>query len=267
MTRSRLPFYKRAATLSLVCLMSTALASHAVAAESDIMPSAPVMSLHETVLTFTTHGEAKAVPNLLTIHFTARAQSTSPATAQKRLNQIVSTAVNSLKNDGGATLHAGNYSLSQEYSEHPPHRWNATQTLTLKGNDSGHLLTLAEALQSQGLALDDMDWSLDPQTQQTLEAQARTAALKKIRQQADSDASALGLRVVGIERVQVGAGPLPEPRFGLGAPAPMLMSARSAGPAPQSTPEEQTISVSASAHIRLAPENAPPLPPHTPSAD
>lgn len=267
MTLSRLSKYSCSSALAALCLLSIPITTSSHAAENDVMTSAPVMPLHsrDTLLSFTTEGEAKAVPNRLAIHFSARAQSPSPATAQKRLNQLVQTAMASLKGDNNASLHAGNYTLSQEYNDHGPRRWNAEQTLTLKGADSAHLLTVAETLQSQGLGLDDMDWSLDPQTRQNLENQARTDALKQIRRQAESDAAALGLHVVGIERVQIGHDPMPEPRF---AASPMLLSARSAsGPAPQSTPEEQTIRVSVSVHVRLASTAVPTPAPHTPSPD
>lgn len=267
MTFSRRSLYGYSSAFAALCLLSTPLATLSYAAENDVMTSAPVMPLHthDTLLSFTTEGEAKAVPNRLAIHFSARVQNTSPVTAQKRLNQLVQTAMGSVKNDSNVSLNAGNYTLSQEYNEHGPRRWNAEQTLTLKGADSAHLLTVAETLQSQGLGLNDMDWSIDPQTRQKLENQARTDALKKIRSQANSDAEALGLRVVGIERVQIDHAPMPESPF---PAAPMLMSARaSSGPAPQSTPEEQTIRVSVSTHIRLAPENALTPTTHTASPD
>lgn len=252
MISSRFSLFGRTAIVAAAVALSAPLPSISHAAESNDMTSHHVASFqsHDTLLSFTTQGEAKAIPNQLTIHFSARTQSKSPATAQKTLNQMVQTAMNSIKNEKEAMLRADNYSLSQEYSDHSPRRWNAEQNLTLKGGDSAHLLVLTEKLQSQGLAVENMSWSLDPETHQKLEAQARTEALKKIRSQADSDASALGLHVVKLEQIQVGENFNHEPRFAMAAP--MMMSARSGGTPPQSTPKEQKIHVSVSARVRLA---------------
>ncbi|MXV44971.1 DUF541 domain-containing protein [Saccharibacter sp. 17.LH.SD] len=239
-------------TLAVACLLSLPLATASHAAESSVAPMSSETASHtrSTVLIFNTQGEAGAMPNQLAIHFSARVQNTSPVTAQQRLNQMVKTAMDTAEREKDVSLHAGNYTLSQEYTQRGPQRWSAEQSLTLQGSDSAHLLALAEQLQSQGLGLNDMDWSIDPQTRQKLEDQARLDALKKIRVQAESDAQALGMKLARIERVQIGFGPPPEEPI---APRMMLMaSARSAAP-PQSTPEEQKIHVTVSARVILEP--------------
>ncbi|TPW35103.1 SIMPL domain-containing protein [Oecophyllibacter saccharovorans] len=195
---------------------------------------------HGTVLNFSTHGVAKAVPTVLTLNFTAYSQSTSPAQAQATLNQEVEGAMKLAAGQTDISTVAGNYTLTQDYSEHGPRHWSARQELSLRGTDAPRLLKLAEKIQNQGLALEGMDWSFDDATKEKLLDSARSQALAKIRPQAEADAKALGLQLRGLMQVGIfdeSFNPFPHPLM-------LAKAARFSAPVPpQSTPDEQSVRV------------------------
>lgn len=199
-----------------------------------MMPHHP----HVTMLSFSTQGVAKAVPTVLSLHFTAYSQSTSPAEAQATLNHMVEDAMKQAAGQTDITTVAGNYNLSQDYSEHGPQHWSARQDLTLSGTNAPRLLKLAEKFQAAGLGLESMNWSFTEATREKLLDTARDEALSKIRSRAEADARVLGLHLRGLAQVSVTEEPSNAPR------PYMLMAARSSAPVPpQSTPGEQSVHV------------------------
>ncbi|MGC5748588.1 SIMPL domain-containing protein [Gluconobacter sp. NFX36] len=202
-----------------------------------------------TQLDFTVTGEAHAAPTLLTVRLFGRADSTSAIEAQKTLNAHMADAMKMASGQAGIEAQAGSYSLSDQTPEHGPTRWTARQDLSLSGKEAVALLDLSGKLQSHGLMMDGLEWSLDSETRETLLAQARTQALQKVRKEAEESARTLGLHVVRLKQVRVSSmepGPRPV----------MLMAARASGDSftpPQGTPQEQTLRVTVSVQAELAP--------------
>ena len=202
-----------------------------------------------TQLDFTVTGEAHAAPTLLTVRLFGRADSTSAIEAQKTLNAHMADAMKMASGQAGIEAQAGSYSLSDQTPEHGPTRWTARQDLSLSGKEAVALLDLSGKLQSHGLMMDGLEWSLDSETRETLLAQARTQALQKVRKEAEESAKTLGLHVVRLKQVRVSSmepGPRPV----------MLMAARVSGDSftpPQGTPQEQTLRVTVSVQAELAP--------------
>ncbi|QHI95993.1 DUF541 domain-containing protein [Aristophania vespae] len=201
---------KNASFLAVGALMSTSFSVNSAHAGPGMMPPPPHADHHAGVrLAFATQGEAQAKPTELTIHLTAQKESTSPVEAQQALNKLVDSAMKATSDQKDIKTMAGNYSISREYTQKGPGRWSARQTIKIKGTDSQKLLSYAEKLQKIGLGVDSFEWSLDQQTQQKLEQQARSEALKKIRQQAESDAQDLGLKFVKLDSVMVRSSGMP----------------------------------------------------------
>ncbi|MDI6652347.1 SIMPL domain-containing protein [Gluconobacter japonicus] len=202
-----------------------------------------------TQLDFTVTGEAHAAPTLLTVRLFGRADSTSAIEAQKTLNAHMADAMKMASGQVGIEAQAGSYSLSDQTPERGPTRWMARQDLSLSGKEAVALLDLSGKLQSHGLMMDGLEWSLDSDTRETLLAQARTQALQKVRKEAEESARTLGLHVVRLKQVRVSSmepGPRPV----------MLMAARASGDSftpPQGTPQEQTLRVTVSVQAELAP--------------
>lgn len=202
-----------------------------------------------TQLDFTVTGEAHAAPTLLTVRLFGRADSTSAIEAQKTLNAHMADAMKIASGQAGIEAQAGSYSLSDQTPDHGPTRWTARQDLSLSGKDAVPLLDLSGKLQSHGLMMDGLEWSLDSETRETLLAQARTQALQKVRKEAEESAKTLGLHVVRLRQVRVSSmepGPRPV----------MLMAVRASADSftpPQGTPQEQTLRVTVNVQAELAP--------------
>ncbi|OAG74235.1 hypothetical protein A0J51_00591 [Gluconobacter japonicus] len=202
-----------------------------------------------TQLDFTVTGEAHAAPTLLTVRLFGRADSTSAIEAQKTLNAHMADAMKMASGQAGIEAQAGSYSLSDQTPDHGPTRWTARQDLSLSGKDAVPLLDLSGKLQSHGLMMDGLEWSLDSETRETLLAQARTQALQKVRKEAEDSAKTLGLHVVRLRQVRVSSmepGPRPV----------MLMAARASADSftpPQGTSQEQTLRVTVNVQAELAP--------------
>lgn len=237
---------KMASLLALGGLAS-AFAGTVRAQPAGMMPPPPPQGVH---LAFMTKGEAHAKPTQLTIEFTAQKESTSPADAQMKLNQLVETAMKTTAGQSDIKTNAGNYSLSQDYAQKGPTHWTARQSIKISGTDSQKLLSYTEKLQKTGLNVDNFIWSLDPLTHQKLEQEARTKALQKVRAQAESDAHDLGLKFVRLDGVMVHTPGMPD-HPGT-RPMPMMLArSAEAAPAPQSTPEDQSVTVTVMAKVQL----------------
>lgn len=252
--------------LATGCLLGGAIISaapaHAVPDGGAVVASPPPPPHpHGTLLAFSVSDEARAKPDTLSIRFSARTEGPSPTGTQQQLNQLVSSAMAVLKDQSNVKSTADSYTVGEEYGPHNRRSWVARQSLTLSSQNRDTLLSVAEKLQKLGLGIEDMQWTLNPETREKLEQQARLGALKKLRQQAEEDAAALGQTLLGLERVRIGGhGPGGgfEPHPPLGAP-PMLMmaEARSAAPPPESTADMQSVRVTVSAMARLADRDAP----------
>lgn len=216
----------------------------------ETMPPPHHHGHHGTILSFSSEGKARSVPTLLTLHLSARSDSLSPADAQQKLNQMMDRAMKLASGHDGITARAEDYNVSEDYSQHGPKRWSATQELSLSGKDTTQIFALTEQLQHQGLTMDSITWSLEPSVRDRLEAKAREEALKKIRSQAESDAALLGLRVAHIDRIVIGdMMPSDGPR-----PFMMMTAARmNDSTPPQGTAKEQVVRVHVSAQFRLVP--------------
>ena len=245
--------------LATGCLLGGAVipASQALAVPDGgaVVTAPPPPHPHGTLLSFSVSDEAKAKADTLSIRFSAKTEGGSPTSTQQQLNQLVSSAMALLKDQSDVKSTADSYTVGEEYGPHNRKSWVARQSLTLSSQNRDGLLALAEKLQKLGLGIDDMQWTLNPETREKLEQQARLGALRKLRQQAEEDATALGQTLLGLERVRIGGhGPdgfEPHPPFGA-PPMLMMAEARSASAPPESTAEMQSVRVTVSAQARLA---------------
>lgn len=240
----------RFSRLRSVPLLAAALASSPVALSGTgafSTAQAADMQQNTTQLDFSVMGQAHAVPTELTVRLSVRADSPSAATAQKDVNTRMEAAMKLAGGQAGIVAKAGGYSIYENTPEHGPKSWTARQELELSGQDSVRLLGLAGQLQSQSLMLEGLDWSLDDATREKLLQEARTQALKQVRQQAEQSAQTLGLHLVRLKEIRISSlepGPRPV----------MLMAARMADSAPpQRSPDDQIVRVNVSVQAELSP--------------
>lgn len=208
---------------------------------------AAVVQDHDmTTLNFSVTNDVRAPATQLTAHLYARAENTSPTSAQKALNASIVTAMKAVSGQAGVDAKAGSYTINDETPEHGRTRWVARQDVTLSGEDAGRILELAGVLQAQGLMLDGTEWSLDPASREALLKKARLEALEKIRPQAEESAKALGLKLIRLSEVRINTG------YEGVRPMMAALSLRSAPMAPpQASREEQVVSATVEVQAEL----------------
>ena len=204
-------------------------------------PSAPAQ---DTLLHLSATAAVQAPPDQLVAELVAQNISAMPADAQRRVNLQMNRGMQDAKAVSGVEARALGYEVSPADDKRT--KWTAQQTLELLGSDAPALLDLVNRLQDQGFVTASLDWRLSPAAQRKAAAEATTAALKAVQEQAASAAAALGLRVAYLKDVQI------EPQgFRPMRPLDVMMAARAGAPPPQATASPQEVTAQVSAEVVL----------------
>jgi len=116
----------------------------------------------ETVLHLADTETVSVAPDELAASLRAEATNADPAEAQRQVNAAIADALAHTGKVSGVTVSTGAYSVwhvgptPQDNTE----RWQASQSLELKGHDSVALLTLVGLLQHNGLVVGELGWRL-----------------------------------------------------------------------------------------------------------
>lgn len=197
-----------------------------------------------TVLHLSATGTVREIPDLLVAQLAAESSSTSPAVAQKQVNQRMAAAAREAGQVKPVTWRLQGYTVDSNGEK--PLLWTARQALRLESADAGALLELVGRLQSSGLTIGDLSWTLSPEHLAAAEAQASDRSLRKLRQQAEAAAGSLGLKVGRIREVTVGT---TEPM----RPMRRMVGMMAAVAAPQATRDAQDVDEQASGDFELHP--------------
>lgn len=181
-----------------------------------------------------------------------RADSTAPnaADAQAHVNAAIAEALALAKQSAGIVSSTGRYNVYKSGPTPQDHveRWQASQSLELRGQDGAAMLKLVGALQQKGLAVGQLDWRLRTETQRAAMREATANALKALRGRADEAAALLGLRFVEFKEVRIDS-VRPQPIMARGMVA---MAASAAMPPPSAESDLVSVSATAEADIVLA---------------
>lgn len=186
-------------------------------------------------------------PDELVARLRADATAGTAAAAQEAVNAAIAAALQQVRQVPGVTESTDAYSAWQA---NEPSRWQASQTLVLRGTDGSALLKLTGDLQQAGLAISSLSWELSPGAFRTEQDKALQQAIANLRGRAEQAAGLLGLRFVEFQRVNIAA-PQPLPI----GPRMMMATAMAAGPTPPSAePEDVRVSATADADALLVPK-------------
>ena len=192
-----------------------------------------------TRLTLEVTGTAQAAPDQLEATLAATASGSDPATTQAHVNDATRKALEAARAVPLVTPTLLGYDMSHDDKG----TWTADSRLRLRSTDGQTLLSLLGRLQSAGLVLESLNWTLSPALRATEEADATRTALKSLTGRAADAAAALGLRVDHLEEVHL-SDDSPGPR-------PFAVMRTFAAP---SAPEAAVgVTVSASATVLLHP--------------
>jgi uncharacterized protein len=201
-----------------------------------------------TTLTLSETATVMAPPDELAAVLRAEATASTAAEAQRVVNAAMADALARAKETNGVTASTGGYSVYRDASA-KPERWQASQTIALRGTDGAALLTLAGALQQKGLAMGDLHWQLSDAAERKAESEATRRAIGALRARVDEAAGLLGLTFVRFDKVSLDA---PHPV------RPMMRMMAAAAPAaptpPSATAEDIPVSSTVGADAVLAPK-------------
>lgn len=201
-------------------------------------------ALTETVLTLSETAEVRRAPDEVQASLKSEARGTDAAAVQAQVNRAIQAALTRAREAQGVQVTTGGYWTNRDPQSR---QWNASQRLVLRGTEPARLLELAGALQTQGLALDGLDWSLSRSVEQAAREEAGRLAIDSLRRRAAAVAEQLGMDVAGIRKLQLDAPPVAMPRLAMMRASASSMSS----PAPASAPEDVTVSSTAMGEVVL----------------
>ena len=178
----------------------------------------------ETVLRLTETGSVSVRPDRLVAGMRFDVDGPTAADVQARVNAAIATAVELAKKTAGITVATGGYNVWQvQATAQAGKHWHGSQGLDLTGSDGATVLNLVGALQSQGLAMQQLGWRMAPATARVAQAEATRLAVTQLRGRADTVATALGMVFVSFRAVNLdpGSGPMPRAMVAMAMPAPV----------------------------------------------
>ena len=201
-----------------------------------------------TLLTLSESAEREVTPDTIRARLLAQATSESAATAQASVNAAMARALTRAR-ALGLEVETGSYSTYQESPQRPQSLpagakpplplWRAQQSLILTAKDDAKVLEAAGALQAEGLALQELGYTLSREQQRSQQDDMFAEALQRLAARAEKAATALGMRFEGWARVGLNGGVTTRPVM----MKAMGMSARAEAAPPVAAAGEQTISV------------------------
>lgn len=203
---------------------------------------------HATLLVLSETAERDVTPDTIRARLVAQATSEQAAVAQTSVNAAMAKALARARSLG-LEVETSGYNTWQESpprpqtlpagAKPPAPLWRAQQGLVLTAKDDAKLLEAVGALQAEGLALQELGYTISREQQRGLQDDLVAEALQRLATRAQRAAMALGMDFTGWARISVNGG---------NAPRPMLMRAMkgegmAAGVPPVTAAGEQTVSV------------------------
>ncbi len=180
----------------------------------------------------------------------AEAIAASAADAQQRVNAAMADALDRAHRVAGVEIESGGYTVwrigpaPQDRTE----RWQAGQSVSIRGHDGAAVLKLVGELQQRGLAVNQLGWQLSEDATRDARQKALALAVKALRGRADAAAALLDLQFDSFRDVRLDAPrPMPVARM----MAPMAAAAAPAPPAIEAS--DVRVSATAEAEVALRP--------------
>lgn len=214
-----------------------------------LMPSAGAQTAPRpapTVLHLTQTAEREVVRDLLRIELRAEESGADALGVQSAINRRMAAALARARQVQGVEVETGSYSVGEEEPQNQPARWRGSQSLILTGKAADAMLTLAGALQSDGLVMSSLAYEVSPETLRGVEEDLTGEALSGLGLRAASIAEHMRLSVLGYQELRVGnaeTGGQPMPRF----------ATAMAQAAPVAAPGEATVRLTVTAAVLLGP--------------
>ena len=206
-----------------------------------------------TEIHFTQQATRDMAPDRLRAVMRFQAKGSNPRQLQAEINRRMTAALDKAKGRAGVTAATGAYVVSRDYSiSDSRNAWIGSESLTLSSKDFDAVLALVGELQGDGLLISGLQFYLAPETLKSLERDLTAAALVGLKARAEDVAKDLGMSVDRYKTIDVGNAIVPS--------GPMLLrgmastaAAAPAMPPPAAQPGDETVSLSVTADVVLAP--------------
>lgn len=246
----------RAFILPALALATFTFTPAAFAQDATRLPAAG-----ETLLNVAATERVEVQQDLLIANLRVEMEGTDPAILQNEINTIMKNAVEKSKAVTDVKTSTDGYYV-YPYDPNPQpvekgvtpkkeQKWRGSQGITISGKNPQALLELAGELQSMGLVMGGLNYTLSPEATETARDSLMEAALAKVQTKADRAGKALGKTKVELVEVSVDSA---MPSY----PQPMMMRAMASdgmmekGAAPTAEPgmSEITLTVTARALLK-----------------
>jgi uncharacterized protein YggE len=219
----------------------------------SLAPGALAQPAPLTVLKLAETATVKVAPDELAASLRAEAIAGTAAEAQARVNASIADGLARSKAVASVEVSTGGYSvyrMGPNSSTDRTERWQAGQSLELKGKDGTPLLKLVGDLKKSGLAVQALGWRLSPDAARRARSEATRQALAGLRGRADEAAGQIGLTFDRFQEVRIDS-QRPSPI----APRMMSAMAKSDAPPPSAEAEDVLVSATAEADVLLKPKD------------
>jgi predicted secreted protein len=172
---------------------------------------------------------------------------------QDEINTVMAKAVEAAKKVKAVKVNTDSYQVYERTDPRTKERlWHGNQSMTLKSKDSEAILKLAGELQSMKLTMNDLSYTLAPETAIEIQDSLMEDALDQLQTRANRAAKALGKGTAELKEVNVQGQDIPFAKSNFRGAMAMDM-AESAMAAPVAEAGESTLTLSVSARAILKP--------------
>lgn len=198
----------------------------------------------QPVVTVTASASAKVANDRMHAVLRAEADNADPGTAANEVNAKIGKAMTEARAVTGIDVSSAGYSTYQVSEPNRPSRWRVVQSIALDGSDFASIAALVTRLQSRGLLLSGLDFSVSREARQAAEGRLTGDAIRAWQQRAQAASRGFGAGGwrAGRVTIQTSEGGGPRPMFRAAA-----ASVGSAPVAVEGGESEVTVTVSGEA--------------------
>lgn len=243
--------------MSMLALPFTAMPSHAQDGNGLNLPPAG-----QTIINFSAT-ERRAVPqDLIVSSLRIDVEDADPIAVQKKINEGMKKAIALAKTEttvktstGGYTVHRYDQEISRddktgEVKTKPV--WRGSQTIDMESKDTAKVLDLTGKIQEMGFAMNNLGYTLAPETVEKVRDELMVIALEKLQGKAAIVGKALGKANYELVDVNVDTGGPVMPMYkNMMARAEMAYASDAGMPAPVAEAGETDVSITVSARALI----------------
>jgi predicted secreted protein len=123
---------------------------------------------------------------------------------QLDINRKMTAALAKVKESPSVTAETGSYAVNRPYNAKEGDDWRGAQILTMTSDDFEAVLNLAGELQNDGLVMGELRFFVSPDSLRAAQDELTAAALKALRDRAESVAGDLALKVERYKSINIG---------------------------------------------------------------